>query len=254
MANLRPMLFMGLLVLSYMMWVEWQKDYGPQPQSKPATEATNTTLDTPPAPAPGSTSPTVGDLPIPETSTMVAGQDAVTQPVMTNANQLLTVTTDVLEVGIDLVGGTMVSAKLLNYPVDLDVPGIKVDLFSSSGPEMFIAQSGLLSRAAAPNHTSTYKADATQYTLGGSADEIRVPMTWTGDNGIQVTKTLIFKRGKYDITVRHTISNQSGQSWSGSRYDQLQRSVDKNKDDGGFQNPGRYSFFGIGFYRLYEKF
>ncbi len=33
MANLRPMLFMGLLVLSYLMWVEWQKDYGVQPQS-----------------------------------------------------------------------------------------------------------------------------------------------------------------------------------------------------------------------------
>ena len=32
MANLRPILFMGLLVLSYMMWVEWQKDYGPQPR------------------------------------------------------------------------------------------------------------------------------------------------------------------------------------------------------------------------------
>ncbi|HEY5776814.1 MAG TPA: membrane protein insertase YidC [Xanthomonadales bacterium] len=254
MANLRPMLFMGLLVLSYMMWVEWQKDYGPQPMSKPANVATNTTLDALPAPAPIGTSPTVGDLPTPESSTMVGGQDTVTQPVMTNASQLITVTTDVLDVGIDQVGGTLVSAKLLRYPVDLDVPGIKVDLFSSTGPEMFIAQSGLLSRAAAPNHTSTYKADAMQYTLGASADEIRVPMTWTDDNGIQVTKTLIFKRGKYDITVRHTISNQSGQSWAGSRYDQLQRSVDKNRDDGGFQNPSRYSFFGIGFYSPDEKF
>jgi YidC/Oxa1 family membrane protein insertase len=254
MANLRPMLFMGLLVLSYMMWIEWQKDYGPQPQPKPANVATDTTLGAVPAPAPLSASPTAGDLPTPESSGMVGGQDVATQPVMTNANRLITVTTDVLEVAIDLVGGTLVSAKLLHYPVDLDVPGIKVDLFSSGGPEMFIAQSGLLSRLAAPNHTTAYKADSTQYTLGGSADEIRVPMTWTDDTGIQVTKTLIFKRGKYDISVRHTISNQSGQSWSGSRYDQLQRSVDKNRDDGGFQNPGRYSFFGIGFYSPDEKF
>ena len=50
MANLRPMLFMGLLVLSYLMWVEWQKDYGVKPQSQPVTEVANTTLDTLPVP------------------------------------------------------------------------------------------------------------------------------------------------------------------------------------------------------------
>jgi len=47
MANLRPMLFMGLLVLSYMMWVEWQKDYGVKPQSQPATETSNPAFETP---------------------------------------------------------------------------------------------------------------------------------------------------------------------------------------------------------------
>ena len=36
MANLRPMLFMGLLVLSYLLWVEWQKDYG-QPENTPVS-------------------------------------------------------------------------------------------------------------------------------------------------------------------------------------------------------------------------
>ena len=37
MGNLRPILIMGLLLLAYMMWVEWQKDYGPVPQP-PAAE------------------------------------------------------------------------------------------------------------------------------------------------------------------------------------------------------------------------
>ena len=258
MANLRPMLFMGLLVLSYLMWVEWQKDYGvkpqPQQQSQPATTAANTSTDTPSVPVPGSTQPPAGDLPSPDAAPGSPLQEAISQPAMTGANEFVIVTTDVLEVEIDLVGGTLVSAKLLNYPVELEVPGIKVDLFSGGGPEMFIAQSGLLSRAAAPNHTSTYKADSMQYTLGQSADEIRVPLTWTDGSGIQVTKTLIFKRGKYDITVRHTLSNQSGENWTGSRYEQLQRSVIADRDDGGFTNPGRYSFFGIGFYSPDEKF
>jgi len=31
MGNLRPALAIGLVFLAYMLWVEWQKDYGPQP-------------------------------------------------------------------------------------------------------------------------------------------------------------------------------------------------------------------------------
>ena len=31
MANLRPVLIIGLLFLGYMIWVQWQRDYGPAP-------------------------------------------------------------------------------------------------------------------------------------------------------------------------------------------------------------------------------
>jgi len=258
MAQLRPILFMGLLVLSYLMWVEWQKDYGPQPQSQsqPVTQVSNTpSADIPLASNSQDNSfPTAGD--VPEVKADVPGiAPAIDSPaVMQSGSDILTVTTDVLEVGIDLAGGTMVSAKLLDYPVELEVSEIKVSLLNESGPEMFIAQSGLLSREPAPNHTSNYRSERMEYTLGQSAEEIRVPLTWVDDSGVQVTKTFIFKRGKYDVTVRHTLSNESGQTWSGNRYDQLQRSVLTDKDDGGFTNPGRYSFFGIGFYSPDEKF
>jgi len=256
MANLRPILFMGLLVLSYLMWVEWQKDYGPQPQLQTATETAKPSFDAPlPRPVSRDNSlPPPGDLPEVDSGTSSIGSESVTQAVMTGESDLLMVRTDVLEVGIDLVGGTMVTARLLDYPVELEVSEIKVDLLSHSGPEMFIAQSGLLSREAAPNHSSNYQTEKMRYTLGQSSDEIRVPLTWDDGSGIHVTKTFIFKRGKYDILVRHTLSNQSGQVWSGSRYDQLQRSVIADRDDGGFTNPGRYSFFGIGFYSPDEKF
>ncbi len=252
MANLRPILFMGLLVLSYMMWVEWQKDYGPQPQ--PVSETTGSTFDSTPVPVLQDQSvPTMGDLPESSSAITDIGQTPDTRAAMSSGSELVTVTTDVLEVQIDLQGGTVVLSRLLNYPLDAEVQEIKVELLNPSGPEMFIAQSGLLSRSSAPNHTSNYFSNSTQYTLGQSAEEIRVPLTWNDDSGIQVTKTFIFKRGEYDITVRHTLSNQSDQTWSGSRYEQLQRSVALDKDDGGFTNPGRYSFFGVGFYSPDEK-
>ena len=261
MAQLRPMLLMGLAVLAYLMWVEWQKDYGVQPQAQPATQVTSDSssainaLDDASIPAPQDLSvPSVGDLPSPDASATAMEPDTGAEAVMRGDAELLTVKTDVLDVGIDLVGGTVVSARLLNYPVNIEVSEIKVNLFNMDGPEMFIAQSGLLSRTSAPNHTSNYSTDVMRYTLGENAEEIRVPLTWDDGNGIRVTKTFIFKRGEYQITVRHTLSNQTGQSWSGNRYDQLQRSILTDKDDGGFTNPGRYSFFGIGFYSPDEKF
>ena len=256
MANLRPILFMGLLVLSYLMWVEWQKDYAPQPQPQqlPVAETNNSAGNAIPGQVPqDQTVPTAGDIPQVATSTADLAQQPANQPVMSSASDLVTVTTDVLEVQIDLQGGTVVLSRLLGYPQEAEVQEIKVELLNPSGPEMFIAQSGLLSRTSAPNHTSNYSANSLEYTLGQSADEIRVPLTWSDGNGIDVTKTFIFKRGEYDISVRHTLSNQSNESWSGSRYEQLQRSVIMDKDDGGFTNPGRYSFFGVGFYSPDEK-
>lgn len=255
MANLRPILFMGLLVLAYLMWVEWQKDYGPKTPVQSASEVSNPVSVSPGVPAPQDNSvPDFGDLPPAEPSPVGVGEQAASQPVMTGNTELLNVITDVIDVSIDLAGGTIVSAKLLNYPLTAGVSEIKVDLFNSGGPEMFIAQSGLLSRSAAPNHTAKYQAANMRYRLATGVDELRVPITWEDESGIKVTKTFVFKRGDYDISVRHTVSNQSNQAWSGSRYDQLQRSIIADRDDGGFTNPGRYSFFGIAFYSPSEKF
>ncbi|MGD9020324.1 MAG: membrane protein insertase YidC, partial [Lysobacterales bacterium] len=257
MANLRPILFMGLLLIAYMMWVEWQKDYGPQPAPPQSAETTGQALDaTIPGVAeiPADVPAAGGDVPQPDKATVPAMEPAEQQAEMSGDSGLITVTTDVLEAQIDLLGGTVVSARLLDYPVELEVADIKVELLRRSGPDMFIAQSGLLSHTSAPNHTSHYQADASEYTLSPTADEIRVPLTWEDGNGIAVTKSFIFRRGAYDILVRHTLSNQSGATWAGSRYDQLQQSVGNDRDTGGFTNPGRYSFFGIGFYSPEEKF
>lgn len=256
MANLRPVFLMSLLVLAYMLWVEWQKDYAPQPPITTSDNPVNNLA------VPGVVERTIesaGDLPEMNISQTAAessysAQETGQYATGRDETQLLKIVTDVLEVGIDLTGGTVVTAKLLVYPVDLKQPEIKVDMLNREGPEMFIAQSGLLSREPAPNHTSRYRAERMQYRLGQDADEIRVPLSWDDASGIRVTKTFVFKRGKYDIEVEHTLSNQSGQTWTGSRYDQLQRAVLTDRDDGGFTNPGRYSFYGIGFYSPAEKF
>ena len=169
-------------------------------------------------------------------------------------NSFVRVMNGVLDVEIDLVGGTVVSARLLDYPVVLKDPETKVDLFSRNGDHMFIAQSGLLSQQSAPNHTSQYQTFRLDYKLATGAEEIRVPLTWESQDGVRVTKTFVFKPDQYVIEVHYQLVNNSGVTWTGSRYDQLQQSVPGDEDSGGFTNPGRYSFRGIGFYSPQDKF
>ncbi|MGD8930568.1 MAG: hypothetical protein PVI22_16515, partial [Lysobacterales bacterium] len=58
MANLRPVLIIGLLFLGYMIWVQWQRDYGAPPAtsettvSQPAGQAQTTQGSDIPVPGP----------------------------------------------------------------------------------------------------------------------------------------------------------------------------------------------------------
>jgi YidC/Oxa1 family membrane protein insertase len=171
------------------------------------------------------------------------------------ARELIKVRTDVLEVLIDPVGGTVVSAALLDYPVKQKQPDNKVLLLEPTGDRMFIAQSGLLSQGEAPNHTSTYRSARSEYQLAAGADDpLEVPLEWESESGVRVTKTLTFRAGRYDIDVGYRVLNGSSSTWAGSRYDQLQRTVPGDEESAGFTHPERYSFFGIGFYNPEDKF
>ena len=257
MANLRPILIMGLLLLAYMMWVEWQKDYAPvarpetvtTAQSSPAGDIPGAAVDLP-EPA---ESTTAEDLPQPPSDQGSAGttpERKATPP----GRSYITVRTDVLELAIDPVGATVVSATLLDYPVEQKQPDVLVRLLEPAGDGLFIAQSGLLSQGKAPNHTSPYRAARAEYTLSAGADQLEVPLVWESGDGLRVTKTLVLRAGGYDIDVKYRVENNTANAWAGSRYDQLQRSVPGDQESAGFTHPERYSFFGIGFYNPEDKF
>ncbi|MDT8319360.1 MAG: membrane protein insertase YidC [Xanthomonadales bacterium] len=252
MGNLRPALIIGLVFLAYLIWVEWQKDYGTvQPPPSPQSQAPSFAPD----------APSVEDIPavpapqengaLPESRAVPTG---AAQEASGPGRDTVTVTTDLLEVKIDPVGGTVFSARLLDYPVEHDQPEIKVRLLDRSGSDLFVAQSGLLSQQAAPNHTNVYTVERSTYRLEDGEDLLEVRLNWRSETGLQVTKSFIFRRGRYDITVQHLVKNGSAAVWSGSRYDQLQRSLPEDEDTGGFSNPGRYSFRGIAFYSPEDKF
>jgi YidC/Oxa1 family membrane protein insertase len=90
-------------------------------------------------------------------------------------------------------------------------------------PDLFVSQSGLLSKQPAPNHHALYTSPKQHYSLGDNEDSLRIPLTWQQD-GITVTKTYVFHRADFLIDVSYEVLNQSGSEWSGRLYRQFQRS------------------------------
>ncbi len=252
MNNPRTLLVVALLALAYLLFLAWQEDYGahPAPPTSPAV-----------ATAPASTA---GEKASSGASTVPAAESptlpkppAVPNGATESPGQEITVTTDVLRVTIDSRGGSIVRADLLAYPQHSGKGSPPFRLLDNTPAAFFEAQSGLVSNTgSAPDHRAMFTAERTTYSLAPGAGSIDVPLTWTGPDGLAVTRNLIFHRGSYVIDQRQVIENRGTAPWTGNAYRQLQRVPPVIETGGlkGYANTDRYSFSGAAWYSATDKF
>ena len=48
-------------------------------------------------------------------------------------------------------------------------------------------------------------------------EELRVPLQWTDDHGVTVTKTYVFRRGSYRIGLEYHVDNKSAENRANNR-------------------------------------
>ncbi|HHX8314037.1 TPA: membrane protein insertase YidC [Vibrio diabolicus] len=204
----RNILLIGLALVSFLLFQQWQVAKNPEPQAVEQAQSSST------LPAPS----------FADELDPVPGQQQASA-------KTITVTTDVLTLSIDTVGGDVVHANLNEYSAELDSSDSFVLLKDAQGHQ-FIAQSGLvgpqgidLSSTNRPN----YNVSADSFTMADGQDELRVPMTFTA-NGIEYTKTYIFKRGSYALNVEYDVVNNSGNNATFGMYAHLRQNL---MDDGG---------------------
>jgi YidC/Oxa1 family membrane protein insertase len=236
MPNIRLALWGVLAAILFLNYQTWLHDYEP-PAGTPAAQAGAGTAPTAGAPAntladslpqapstASSTAPPVNNaaptaVPSPAESTPAgSASEAPTAP--------LHVSTDVLEIGINLKGGELDQADLKEYPLRKDTPNIPVRLLSyEPPPTLYLLQSGLIGTAgeAAPTHLAVWKADQKNFVLAPGANELRVPLTWTDGAGLSVTKTFVFKRGQYAIGLDYEVKNEGAATRKLASYAQILR-------------------------------
>ena len=229
MPNIRLMLWGVLAAILYLNYTTWLHDYEPQVAPTAQTSVSTSTGGTgPAASAPAnsladSAPPSPDSVPVPAAPTAGAGAVPAAPPAASQAapsvssdseapSMPLHVSTDVLEIGINLKGGELNQADLKEYPLRKDTPNIPVRLLSyEPPPTLYLLQSGLIGAGgeAAPTHSTVWKSEQKNFVLAPGANELRVPLTWTDGAGLTVTKTFVFKRGEYAIGLDYAVKNDS---------------------------------------------
>lgn len=215
MDNVRLILFMALAFLGMLLYQSWQEDYGPvqQTAAEESAPAIASGGDTPVAPHQADIDSAAPSVP----GMAAAGDSAKTG--------LIKVSTDTLELVIDTRGGTIVDARLNQYPVAVDLPEEKYRLLSQRPSDFFILQSGLLGAQTerTPTHEAVFTTASDSFELKEGEDSLTVDLNWQSDDGVKVTKRYTFNRGTHAIQLEHLVNNASDTVWSGRDYRQLQR-------------------------------
>ncbi|SEI57988.1 YidC/Oxa1 family membrane protein insertase [Azotobacter beijerinckii] len=214
----RSILLVALAVVSYLLVLQWNQDYGQAPLPPQNAVAQSAAPSLPEA---GTATPSASaDVPS-------AGSESRTpdSAASSASPELIQIRTDVLEVAIDPRGGDIVQLKLPKFPRRQDHPEIPFQLFDNGSERLYLAQSGLTG-ASGPDARASgrplYVSEQRSYQLADGQDTLVVELKFS-EAGVDYTKRFTFKRGAYDLEVRHLIANHSDQPWAGSLFGQLKR-------------------------------
>ena len=219
----------GLALVSYLMLLAWNEDYPQQaPQNAEISSVpVQNTLDLPQA----VNSTQVEDLP----QIQNASGSYVAQTISTN-NALISISTPVHQVNIDLLGGDIVSVALPKFPTSLDTLNDPFILLRNDNGGVYVSRSGLIGENG-PDASSTgrplYQSQQSNYS--SDSEELIVDLLFTDPSNIEITKRFTFSADDYLIKVQYLINNQSQNLWSANFFGDIKRDASPDPSTtGGF--------------------
>ena len=249
----RSIILVALAVVSYMLILAWNEDYG----------QTNTVQKTVQAPIKEQTFDTENEPTIKNSDDFVTPEE-VSQNNIVSANslessksQVVHVSTDVLDIQIDLKGGNIISATMPNYKTSLgsDEP---LSLLEKTNRH-YVVESGLFGKNGFDSSKNgplpTYSAAKSGYILNESDQELTIDLSYQDQSGVTVTKRYQFQRDSYLIKVSYLINNQSEQVWEANFSGKIVR--DQSVDPSTQTSMGMQSFLGMALSsaeKPYEKY
>ena len=206
MESQRSLLFIALMVVTYLLFSQWQEQNAPVPEQTSISQSQS--------------GENANDDFVP------ASSDAQVSLIKSNeaSAKLITVTTDTFTLKINSQGGDIVEVKLRNYDTEQG-NGIPFTIMQN-GNQKYIAQSGLTGAngidriiKGRPIYTSAQQ----NYEL--TNDRLITDLVFHDASGMSVTKRFTFNKNSYSVNVEYLIDNNTPNSVSVQMYGQLKQST-----------------------------
>ena len=207
MESQRSLLFIALMVVTYLLFSQWQLENSPAIEQPTMSQSGNLEQASEAEFVPEST-----DLSAP-----IAKETS-------SSAKIITVTTDTLHLKINTQGGDIIEAKLLNYDTEQG-NGIPYTVMQN-GNQKYVAQSGLTGANGIDRIIKgrpIYSAAQSNYELNG--DSLTIDLTFNDTSGLVVTKRFVFAAKNYSVDVNYIIKNNTSNSVSVQMYGQLKQST-----------------------------
>jgi len=206
MESQRSLLFIALMVVTYLLFSQWQQQNAPVPE--PTSISQNQQGNDANA-----------DF-VPESS------EAITSSVKTTESsaKLINVVTDAFTMKINSQGGDIVEVKLHKFDTEQG-NGIPYTVLQN-GNQKYIAQSGLTGANGIDRIIKgrpIYSSSQSNYEL--TADSLVIDLVFHDVSGMSVTKRFTFNKGSYSVDVDYVINNNTANSVSVQMYGQLKQST-----------------------------
>ena len=208
MESQRSFLFIALMVVTYLLFNQWQTDNAPVIEQPAVTQQTTPSNKN-------------GEF-VPESSATATSISNETKVV--NAT-LISVTNDVLSLKIDTNGGDIVEAKLLKFDTEQG-NGIPFTILRNDR-DRYVAQSGLTGAQGLDRvipGRPIYQTSATSYQANAN-EPLIIDLNYIDNTGLSVTKRFTINHDSYAINVEYIIANNTSSTASVQMYAQLKQTT-----------------------------
>jgi YidC/Oxa1 family membrane protein insertase len=208
----RLLLVFGLIVTGALLVQAWTADYGGE-QAARQLEASQAQPQLAPLDVPAPSVPSAAESPVaapggdvPVVSAVAEAPQAPAETATPQAqDRLVEIASDTLHLWVDLVGGDVVKASLLRFPVELDRPEAPLTLLNQTEDFIFIAQSGLTGTDGPDAGSVRPRYRVADLTEG--PDGIELALRHDAANGLVVTKRFTLRPGDHLVDVVYDVGN-----------------------------------------------
>lgn len=206
----RGIIFIGLAIVSYLMVLAWNDDYGNQAVSSSTASVEMMESSTISSENTSTLSSDTEFTPPEKQTSSETDSNVSKSPV--SGNQKIRVKTDVLDIAINLTGGNISEALLTQYKKTLGSDE-KFALLENSQRHQYTIESGLYGRngfdSSKNGPAPVYQTTQDSFELGSDQNELVVDLKYIDSTGIEIIKRYRFERENYLINVSYLVNNNS---------------------------------------------